>query len=153
MCDDWIEEDDRAPINLGELSQQPNNNPYGYNDNQPKLFSNNQYEDRHNQYGDRGARGGRGYHRGRGGRGGAQQQNQRPNPSGQAPPNPIPQGCTEFWTTITPVVEASCIHPNPAGRQRCGYCGVVGHGYSQCGYKREDIKNVKHINIHPQRGR
>ena len=70
MCDDWIEEDDRAPINLGELSQQPNNNPYGYNDNQPKLFSNNQYEDRNNQYGDRGARGGRGYHRGRGGRGG-----------------------------------------------------------------------------------
>ena len=95
--------------------------------------------------GSRGNRGGRG---GRGGKGpGANNQQPPPPPP---TPNILPPGYQEYWTP-TPTQEAKCIHANN-GRPRCTYCGVCGHGFSTCGYKREDVKNGKTWNIHPKRG-
>ena len=68
------------------------------------------------------------------------------------PPIPVPQGASEYWHRITPMEEAACAYKNPNGMQRCGYCGVTGHGYSNCGYKRADLKAMKNYNVHPQRG-
>ena len=94
--------------------------------------------------------GGRGNGRGRGGKPGAGQA--PPPPQARPPPNPIPSGGSEFWNRITTMEEAACAHKNPEGRSRCGYCGVPGHGYSGCGYKRNDLRNGKNWNTHPQRG-
>ena len=93
-----------------------------------------------------GLRGNRG--RGAANRGGSQQtQPPRPPP----PPNVIPVNYSEYWAT-NQQQEQGCLHPNPQGLPRCGYCGVAGHGYSQCGYKREDTAQGKTWNIHPKRG-
>ena len=93
----------------------------------------------------RGGRGG-GRGRGRGAPPGNQGQQQQPPP----PPNAIPPGCTEHWLP-SPTEEAQCVHSNN-GRPRCYFCGVCGHSYSSCGYRREDVKNGKKWNIHPKRG-
>ena len=96
-------------------------------------------------------RGGRGGARGRGrgtpqGQGQQQPGQQQPQP----PPNILPPGCSEHWTP-TAAQEAQCIHTNN-GRPRCYYCGVCGHPFSGCGYRREDVKNGKTWTIHPRRG-
>ena len=93
----------------------------------------------------RGGRGG-GRGRGRGAASGNQSQQQQPPP----PPNTLPPGCTENWSP-SPAEEAQCIHANN-GRPRCYFCGVCGHSYSTCGYRREDVKNGKKWNVHPKRG-
>ena len=73
-------------------------------------------------------------------------------PQSRPPPIPVPQGASEYWHRITPMEEAACAYKNPNGMQRCGYCGVTGHGYSNCGYKRSDLKAMKNYNVHPNRG-
>ena len=94
--------------------------------------------------------GGRGNGKGRGGKAGTGQPQSQPQ--ARPPPNPIPPGGSEFWHTISAMQEARCAHKNPEGRARCGYCGVPGHGYSGCGYKRKDLQNSKNWNVHPKRG-
>ena len=96
-------------------------------------------------------RGGRGGSRGRGrgtsqGQGQQQPGQQQPQP----PPNILPPGCQEHWTPSA-AQEAVCVHTNN-GRPRCYYCGVCGHPFSGCGYRREDVKNGKTWTIHPRRG-
>ena len=96
-------------------------------------------------------RGGRGGTRGRGrgtpqGQGQQQPGQQQPQP----PPNILPPGCSEHWTPSA-AQEAQCVHTNN-GRPRCYYCGVCGHPFSGCGYRREDVKNGKTWTIHPRRG-
>ena len=100
--------------------------------------------------GNRGNRGGGKGGRGGKGRGAPGANNQQTPPPPPPPPNILPHGYTDYWTP-TPAQEAKCIHANN-GRPRCTYCGVCGHGFTTCGYKREDVKNGKNWNIHPKRG-
>ena len=99
--------------------------------------------------GNRGTRGGNRGNRGRGGGGGRGGTQQPPRPP--PPPNVIPPNFSDYWA-LSQKQEQDCLHPNPQGLPRCGYCGVAGHGYSQCGYKREDLANGKSWNTHPKRG-
>ena len=82
MCDDWIEEEDRAPISLAELNGERNShsghqNSWSSNTNtQYGQNTNNQYgQSANNQYGHRETRG-RGHNRGRGGRGRGMRRNE-----------------------------------------------------------------------------
>ena len=93
----------------------------------------------------RGNRGNRGGTNNRGGKAGGQ------TPPVPPPPNVVPEGYKDT-ILLSAQQEAKCIHPNPQGRERCTYCLIVGHGYSLCGYKREDVKANNHWPLHPKRG-